>query len=107
MEQRIEQLEQKVEDLVGHIGALTDIIINALGKIDDNNSSFSNRFDAINTKLATISASIDELKGGSDKTIGALDSGFKDLKTEIQKINAVTGYADQHANTASIRRSLN
>ncbi|MGJ1414074.1 hypothetical protein [Sphingobacterium multivorum] len=104
--EQIKQLEEKVETLTQNIETLKSIILVALNKIDDNNSSFNKRFDVINTKLATIATQLDDLKGGSEHTIGTLEYGFKDLKSEISKINEVTGYSDMIANSNPFKKDI-
>ncbi len=99
MEERIKQLENKVDTLTKGIQALTSILELALNKIDVNHLSFDKRFESINSKLT-------ELKGDSVHTIVTLEHGFNDLKSEISKINEVTGYSDMLANADPFKKDF-
>ncbi|HWW40459.1 hypothetical protein [Pedobacter sp.] len=64
----------------------------AFEKIDKNFESFNKRFDAINVKLNSLSERVDFIQGNSSSTIEILETGFNDIKTEINKISVVTRY---------------
>lgn len=85
MEDRLKIVEEKLD---GFIGAVQS----AFEKIDKNFESFNKRFDTINTKLNRINEKVDLLQGNSSHTIETLETGFNDIKTEIQKIAVVTRY---------------
>lgn len=85
MEERLNRLEYKLDTFI-------DAVQSAFEKIDKNLESFNKRFDAINIKLNAINEKVDLLQGNSSSTIEILETGFNDIKTEINKISVVTRY---------------
>ena len=69
-----------------------EAVQSAFEKIDKNFESFNKRFDTINLKLNTLVEKVDLLQGNSSSTIEILETGFNDIKTEINKISVVTRY---------------
>jgi len=85
MEDRLIKLEEKLSTFINAVQS-------AFEKIDKNFESFNKRFDVINVKLNTLHEKIDLLQGNSSSTIETLETGFNDIKTEIEKISIVTRY---------------
>ncbi|NQX40352.1 hypothetical protein SAMN05421820_105231 [Pedobacter steynii] len=85
MEERLKTLEDKLDTFI-------DAVQSAFEKIDKNFESFNKRFDAIHIKLNVINEKVDLLQGNSSSTIEILETGFNDIKTEINKISVVTRY---------------
>lgn len=89
MEDRLKIIEEKLD-------AFTEAVQSAFEKIDKNFESFNKRFDAINFKLNTLTEKVDLLQGNSSHTIETLETGFNDIKTEINKIAVVTRYDNDY-----------
>lgn len=85
MEERLTRLEEKLDTFINAVQS-------AFEKIDKNFESFNKRFEVINSKLTTLNEKVDLLQGKSSHTIETLETGFNDIKTEIQKISVVTRY---------------
>ncbi|TDO23756.1 hypothetical protein [Pedobacter duraquae] len=89
MEERLTRLEEKLDTFI-------DAVQSAFQKIDKNFESFNKRFDVINAKLNSLNEKVDILQGNSSSTIEILETGFNDIKTEIQKISVVTRYENDY-----------
>lgn len=85
MEARLDKLEKKLDTLI-------DSVQSAFEKIDQNFKSFNNRFDTINHKLNTLNEKVDLIQGNSTSTIEVLETGFNDIKAEIDKLSIFTRY---------------
>lgn len=83
------KLEEKLDSFI-------EVVQSAFEKINQNFESFNKRFDAINQKLTVIGDKIDLLQGDSSHTIETLETGFNDIRSEIQKIAVVTRYENDY-----------
>lgn len=89
MEDRLRLVEEKID-------AFTAAVQSAFEKIDKNFESFNKRFDLINAKLNILTEKVDVIQGNSSHTIETLETGFNDIKGEIQKIAVVTRYENDY-----------
>ena len=88
MEERLNRLEIKLDTLINSVQS-------AFEKIDQNFESFDKRFDHINLKLLKLNVlieKVDSLQGNSSSTIEILETGFNDIKSEIDKLSIFTRY---------------
>ena len=100
MEDRLKRVEEKLDTFV-------EAVQSAFGKIDKNFESFNKRFDTINTKLNILCGKVDVLQGDSSHTIETLETGFNDIKTEIEKIAVVTRYEIDYPHLFEAKRLQN
>ena len=100
MEERLIKLEEKLDTFINAVQS-------AFEKIDKNFESFNKRFDVINTKLNILTEKVDTLQGKSSHTIETLETGFNDIKTEINKIAVVTRYDNDYPYLAKGDDKLN
>lgn len=89
MEERIEQIEKKLDRLIGYIGTSFDqingnigILQAAVGKTNDN--------------LRTVSIKVDEIKRELAKDVPDIKTGINEIKLEINKIQKVSRYEEAY-----------
>lgn len=93
MDQNLEQLNQKIEALEKSLSQVVKVLDRTVTTIVENQKKIDQRFDNVDSQLSN-------LKGDSVHTIVTLESSLNDILVEIRKINAVTGYAEQHDNAS-------
>lgn len=86
MEQRIEELEKKIDNLTEQITKGFELT--------------QEQFSTVDKRLCKLEEKIDNLKGNAKSNLETVEStmakGFADIIAELKKINAVTRYEEQH-----------
>jgi hypothetical protein len=88
-DQRLADLEKKVDLILGQLKRINDITVNA-NKIVDNN-------------FVILDKKIEELKNILTALDSSTDQNFKEVKLELIKINSATGYTDLSDNLKLIQ----
>lgn len=71
--------------------------------IKDVNHSIATGFEKIEGNFSIVNGKIDSLRGNSSTTMEVVENKLDDLKTEIRKINDVTGYAGIISNNTNLK----
>lgn len=107
MEDRIEKLEKTTASLIEYIKDVNDTLFGVLEKISSNVNKIENDILLVNNKVdaleRVLTNKIDSLDGSTHKGFGKVDIKLDDLKSEIQKINNVTGYKDMFDNMSNVQ----
>jgi len=103
MENRIQDLENTLSALVGHMRANQATISIVLNKVDGNFEKITNHLNKIESDLQELTKIVESLRGNTDKGFGDVHVKLDDLKTEITKINDVTGYDDLYTNLRAVK----
>ncbi len=70
---------------------IIDIIVNSNRAIDAN-------FEIVNVKLNKLDLKVDKLGKSSNTEFGKVGKQLKEIKTEVHKIQRVSGYSDMFEN---------
>ena len=98
MEKRIAKLESTIALLIDYVQQVNKTISGGLNKSDKNFDKITINLKRVQGDLAIINAKIDKLEGHTSNSLKKVDVKLDDLKTEIKKINSVTGYDDLFQN---------
>ena len=98
MEKRIEKLEKTTTTLIKYIKGVNETIFGVLETITNNQERLEKQMDVLSTK-------IDALDGNTTKHFDKVGTKLNGLKSEIQKINKVTGYKDIIDNQKSLGKA--
>ncbi len=92
MEKRVEILEKTITSLTDYIKFTNTNISNGFEKVNANFEKITKHLSQIDAELRIVNAKIDKLDGNTSTGLGEVHVKLDDLKTEITKINDVTGY---------------
>lgn len=106
MEERIAALEKQTAALTQYVKEVQESnksIATGFDKVDSNFEKITAHFNKIEKELILINYKIDNLDGSTSNSLNKVDIKLDDLKTEIQKINNITGYEDIYQNLKVIK----
>lgn len=98
MEKRVSDLEKTIASLMEYIKGVNSSISEGFNKSNNNFDKITQHLKKIDGSIAIINAKIDSLDGSTNNNFGKVDVKLDDLKTEISKINNVTGYDELFQN---------
>lgn len=98
MEQRIKEIETKLDSFSVEIRSLGEIISKSFSKVDHNFDAISKQIKGLFTQCEVLNIKLDELKGETTDGLGDVGTKLENLTEEIKKIGAVTGYDQQFEN---------
>lgn len=92
----MEQIEKRVTEIENTLNLL-------MHHMQDVNHTIATGFEKIENNFIIVNRKIDSLRGNSASSLEIVENKLDDLKTEISKINDVTGYAEMIANHANLK----
>lgn len=95
MEEKIIALEKNLKEWINFSKDVNNRFISILEEI-------SKQINKIEEDIALIKTKVDHLDGTTSKSFGKVENKLEELKTELKKINQVTGYEDQVRNQSSL-----
>jgi peptidoglycan hydrolase CwlO-like protein len=91
VEEKVAKLEKTLSSFVEYTKGVNNTIISVLENMNGQLNNVEGEIQLIKTK-------IENLDGHTNKGFGKMDGKLEELKSEIQKINNVTGYKDMFDN---------
>lgn len=99
----MEELKQKIEKLEQTTSSFIEYTRGVFGTIFEVLEDMNGNLNKMQGDIAAMSAKIENIDGNTNKGFGKMHSKMDDLKSEIQKINKVTGYKDILDNEARFK----